>query len=238
MSIDASPSTIAWWILVTIANRSSHQPFDQVDLPQRPGPVELARHAGGRPARAAARPSQARAARSGGRGSPARRPGRRPTPAARDGRAPRGSSAGTAGRRPAARPISATKRSGSKPGVASKVIRPPTCIAVVGSSMKRNDASRGESRSAITTSPVRIFPPTVARPRPGTGDQRPRPRRAGRRPRGRPPDGCAGTRRARRLDVPLGLGAAPGPRGRGGARGHRAAVELVPGHPGARRVQG
>ena len=127
------------------------EPLDQVDLPERPGPVELARH------EAADELAQLRVRAGSGQGGAADvvvelearvvDPHRQPevpgtsrifcryrgTPASRS-------------------PISATKRSGSKPGVSSKVMRPPTCIGVVDSSMKRNDASSGDSRSAMTTS--------------------------------------------------------------------------------------
>ena len=77
-SIDDSPSTIAWWILVTIANRSSAQPLDQVDL-----------HSGRSPSscRDMRRPTSSRSCSSApgagrpsaGRGSRARSRRRRPT---------------------------------------------------------------------------------------------------------------------------------------------------------------
>ena len=44
MSTAPTPSTIAWWVLVTIANRSPAEPLDEVHLPQRPAAVERAAH--------------------------------------------------------------------------------------------------------------------------------------------------------------------------------------------------
>ena len=37
-----APSTVAWWILVRMANRPFGQPLDDVGLPQRAGPIERA----------------------------------------------------------------------------------------------------------------------------------------------------------------------------------------------------
>ena len=43
-SVLPTPSTMAWWVLDSMAHRPAGQALDHPDLPQRPGAVELLRH--------------------------------------------------------------------------------------------------------------------------------------------------------------------------------------------------
>ena len=141
----STPSTSAWWVLVSSANRPPTGPRRGTS-PTAGACGRAAGHAAARPARAAAPRCRGAAAPSGARGRRCRSPRRRPRPGWPAGPGPSGPAAGTAARgragRRSARPGA---RGRSPPRRRWKTATPPTCIGVVGLlEVEERHVERGE----------------------------------------------------------------------------------------------